>query len=428
MYKSQTCSHTSTLPPTTDSRTTCFRQTRGRASPRTSSFLPEPQLRSHPITGYYLDFVTGNADFNDSGCSYTGGNNNLWPGWVLPDGSFQQDPRQSECYPHDSLVTDAADCSNGNHCDRGLVTWAYYTRELAQNNTYMIWDAPAAIPEVCYGQTSGTGNCGGTEWSNHVRVPGNGSYGDAPIFDDLYNCNLPQVSWVIPDGAWSDHPRHFNSATQTYGPSWVGDIIDAVGEGMTGSTCNPHSTNNAKYWVQEPTLILVVWDDWGGWFDHVPPPAVYRSGDKFTCPTTVQPNGWGCGYTYGFRVPLLVVSPWTGTPTQSGYTGYVSGACGASPLPPCPNKIPPYIHDFGSILRFTELNFGMPLIDAADNGYADANAPDLQPPGNVPLSDFFPLPVTQPRTFTHINTVKDYKWFQKFYSTTNSVPEAADTD
>jgi hypothetical protein len=37
---------------------------------------------------------------------------------------------------------------------------------------------------------------------------------------------------------------------------------------------------------------------------------------------------------------------------------------------------------------------------------------------NIPLSDFFPLPVRQPRLFTHINWVKHYTFFQNFYATT----------
>ena len=44
------------------------------------------------------------------------------------------------------------------------------------------------------------------------------------------------------------------------------------------------------------TLIIITWDDWGGWFDHVPP--FLLGGES---------NGWGKSYTYGFRVPLLFV-------------------------------------------------------------------------------------------------------------------------
>src|SRR5580704_5047038 len=242
-----------------------------------------------------------------------------------------------------------------------------------------------------------------SEWNAHMRIADNG-YSDAPIFDDLYNCSkpLPAISWVIPDFSWSDHPQDKgNALSAAYGPSWVADIVDAVGEACGG-----------KYWTSEPTAIFVVWDDWGGWFDHIPPFQLNlgicdpKTGVCSCPPTQNNPNGWRCGYTYGFRVPLLVVSPWTPA-------GYVSGPCDASG---CNKNTPPYRHDFGSILRFTESNFNLPLVDSADNGYADANAPDGAN-GNTPLSDFFPLPLSQPRPFTHINWVKDYTFFQNFYAT-----------
>jgi phospholipase C len=364
-------------------------------------------VEPHDPNGYYLDFASENVGFNDSGCPYTGPQ---WPQWVLPNGTLLADPRQSECYTHDSLVTAAANCAT-NHCDRGIVSWAYYNSQVLST---VIWDATVAIPQVCYGALSGTGPCAGPEWTNHVRIPKQG-YSDAPIFDDLFNCKLPQVSWVVPQGTWSDHPQDaVQGPTTVYGPSWVGDIVDAVGGGMTGSTCNPPSTTNARYWTHEPTLILVVWDDWGGFFDHVPPPNMYRSTSSTSCPTTVQPNGWGCGYTYGLRVPFLVVSPYT-------KAGYVSGSCQTN----CPNMIFPYIHDFGSILAFTEYNFGMPYIDAADKGYADYNAPDNQK-GNVPLSDFFSL--SNKRSFTNITTSEPFTFFQNYHAITGAEPEPPDND
>jgi phospholipase C len=76
--------------------------------------------------------------------------------------------------------------------------------------------------------------------------------------------------------------------------------------------------------------IFITWDDWGGFYDHVPPP-IYNS------------------YEYGFRVPLLVVSPYA----RQGYVSHVA-------------------HDFGSILRFIEEKLGLPSL-----GYADSRADNL---------------------------------------------------
>jgi hypothetical protein len=354
---------------------------------------------------YYLDFVGGtNAFFTESGCA---NNNTDYPTWVLPDGTPEGDPRTSknECYPHDSLVT--------NSIGDKLANWAWYTI----NDTNVIWDAPAAIPEVCYGENDldDLGQaCGpqgeNSEWNAHMRIADHG-YSDAPIFDDLYDCSkpLPAISWVIPDFSWSDHPQDKGNALSTaYGPSWVADIVDAVGEACNG-----------KYWTTEPTAIFVTWDDWGGWFDHVPPFVALQQHHHPGYTECDPSSQWGCGYTYGFRVPLLVVSPWTPA-------GYVSGPCDVSG---CNNDKFPYRHDFGSILAFAEHNFNMPFIYPQTNYYADWNAPDWSTDHQtvVPLSDFFPLPLSQPRPFTHINWVKDYTFFQKFYATTGLTPTGPDT-
>lgn len=349
---------------------------------------------------YNWTFVSGDSPTAYAGCPQT---SSARANWVWPDGHEAHDPRKqpSQCYTHDSLVTAAANCDPTNHCDRGLVSWAYYNESVAGSE----WNTPLAIPEVCYGENAALRKAClegvGTEWYNHVRAPNRNHYSDAPIFDDLYNCNLPQVSWVIPDLLWSDHAAViFKKPTTVYGPSWVGDIVDAVGGGMQGSQCN--GPGSGKYWTQEPTAIFVVWDDWGGWYDHILPWVARREGGgKGYTDCKPEQGQWGCGYTDGFRVPMLVVSPYTAA-------GYVSGACGATGLPNCPNLNPPYIHDFGSILAYTEWNFGMPFIDQSDNGYADRNAPDWYN-GQVPLSDFFG---SSQRNFTAIQTPEPFTCFQ----------------
>ena len=140
---------------------------------------------------------------------------------------------------------------------------------------------------------------------------------------------------------------------------------------------------------------------------------MYR-GTGTTCPTNVQPNSWGCGYVYGFRVPLLVVSEYTSA-------GYVSGAL------PSPDEVPEYEHDFGSILAFIEHNFNLLPIDQGDStGYADLNALDSAN-GNIPLSDFFKA--SNQRNFTTIQTLKDAGYFRN-YSVYNPgyIPTGPDDD
>jgi len=175
------------------------------------------------------------------------------------------------------------------------------------------------------------------------------------------------------------------------GPSYVADIVDAIGN--SGCT-NTVGTQTYTYW--QDTAIFIVWDDWGGWYDHVaPPPSMLLrqcQGKTNSCSDPTQI--WGCGYAYGFRVPLLVVSAYTPPET-------VSGACSPGN---CPNAVYPYVHDFGSIIRFIEKNFGLGYIVSTPGYYADYNAPDNGdvPPHldhNVPLSEFFQGPY---RAFTNI--------------------------
>jgi phospholipase C len=373
-----------------------------------------------PGDDYDLDFVAELSD-DQYGCAQTSN----FPTWIEPNG-LEMNPINSvgECYAHDSLVTAAADCSNG-FCDRGI-SWGWY-----QPSGSSIWNAPSANPQSCYGNaTPQGGSCPDpsppqyTEYSKHVHIAGNNGYSDAPIFDDLYGCSLPAISWVIPDMKWSDHAWGPGNPQSRWalGAYWVGDIINGVGTAWNG-----------KYWSgSEPTAVIVTWDDWGGWYDHVSPWAVYESSSSSSCPTTVAPNGWGCGYVSGFRVPLLVVSAYTGTYQNNTYGAYVSGECGASPLLSCPNfgNNNVYVHDFGSILAFTEWNFGMSYITYPDPLYADYNAPDWGPgtekkPSNTPLLDFFQL--TQPRPFVSVDTYSwNYTCFTEWGSNTNC-PNYPDT-
>jgi phospholipase C len=203
------------------------------------------------------------------------------------------------------------------------ITWKWYAP-----NAKSIWTAPDAVQHMCVPKN---GVCTGSDFKNVILKP-------TQITTDINNCNLASVVWVNPSSQYSDHPKSNNGT----GPSWVASIVNAVGS----STCG--------YWKN--TAVLITWDDWGGWWDHVPPPQIG------------QQNGWGANYVYGFRVPLLVVSAYTPA-------GYVDNGN----------------HDFGSILRFVENNFGLSLI--GPGYYADSYADDL--------SSFFPK--SNPRTFVQIN-------------------------
>ena len=198
-------------------------------------------------------------------------------------------------------------------------------------------------------------------------------------------CTLPAVSWVILDGAWSDHP---DEDPKGWGPSWVSAIVNAVG-GYDNSG-NPLTTN-CGYWAN--TVILITWDDWGGFYDHVLP---WRCSAATGCLGYDNGSGGvGGEYVYGFRVPLLVVSAYA-------KQGYISGKL------PSPGEVQPYVHDFGSILNFIEYAFGQGGNFIGEISptyhYADYFAPDgPNTPGcnrtlcQYSLKDFFDF--TNERTF-----------------------------
>jgi|SRR5580704_4877887 hypothetical protein len=194
-----------------------------------------------------------------------------------------------------------------------------------------------------------------------------------------------QVSWVIPDMKWSDHPGANNNIGT--GPDYVANLVNAIGN----STCT-NKNDGKSYW--DSTAIFITWDDWGGWYDHVNPNTAPGLGVNVNC------QFWGCGDTYGFRVPLMVVSAYTPA-------GYVSGDTRTF------GETFPYIHDFGSILAYIESNFLGPSQIGTINSqnqypFADHFAPDWGNGKNIPLSDFFQgshrtftvIPTNQPVTFS----------------------------
>ncbi len=185
------------------------------------------------------------------------------------------------------------------------ISWKYYAPSPGS-----IWTGPNAIQHIC-GPNAPAPNgtkCEGSDWVNNVVLQN--PQNPAPILSDISNNNLPAVSWVIPSGKNSDHALE----TDGSGPSWVAAIVNAIG--------------NSAYWSS--TVILISWDDWGGFYDHVPPKIVNS-------------------YEYGFRVPLIAVSPYA----KAAHISHVP-------------------HDFGSILKFIENLYGLPAL-----GYADTPADDL---------------------------------------------------
>ena len=147
------------------------------------------------------------------------------------------------------------------------------------------------------------------------------------VLSDIDAGKLANVVWVTPTAAASDHA----GITDGSGPSWVASIVNQIGK--------------SQYWSD--TAIFVTWDDWGGWYDPVSP-SEYNS------------------YELGFRVPLLVISPYA----KQGYVSHVQ-------------------HEFGSILKFTEQTFNLGSL-----GTTDVRADDLSDCFNFSRAarKFVPIP------------------------------------
>jgi phospholipase C len=181
------------------------------------------------------------------------------------------------------------------------VSWKFYAVAVQKESgpqdggTAGIWSAYDAIKAVRYS----------SEWQKNV------THTPLDFFTDISKRQLPAVSWVVPDGANSDHPFELNGKNQPVdtGPSWVASIVNAVGK--------------SPYW--KSTAIVILWDDWGGYYDHVAPPV---------------PRDWQGGP--GFRVPLLIVSP------------YVKA------------HVEHTVYGFGSILRFIEDTWGLGSLGTSD--------------------------------------------------------------
>ena len=168
------------------------------------------------------------------------------------------------------------------------VSWKYYVPPMGDTDGRLL-SAFDAIRAVRYGP----------EWKTNVATP------QTKIFKDVAKDRLPAVSWLIPDAADSDHPG--DGSTDT-GPSWVADVVNAIGE--------------SPEW--KSTAIVILWDDWGGFYDNL------------------NPRQYGYG-SLGFRVPAIIVSPYA----KRGYIAKTD-------------------YEFGSVLKYIENNWDLGRLGTTD--------------------------------------------------------------
>jgi phospholipase C len=133
---------------------------------------------------------------------------------------------------------------------------------------------------------------------------------DTQFITDVQNGTLPAVSWLVPPPTLSEHPGN----SSCMGENWTIQQINAVMQ--------------SPLWAS--TAIVLTWDDWGGFYDHVPPPQLDQFG-------------------YGVRVPLIIISPYA----KPGYISHTQ-------------------YEFSSFLKLVEERFGLPSLTSRD-----ANANDM---------------------------------------------------
>lgn len=206
----------------------------------------------------------------------------------------------------------------GDEIDKKGLTWRFYTSLL--NGGGGEWSGYQAVRHIR----------NGPDWAKDVITP------QTQFFTDLNAGKLANVTWITPTYPNSDHVNTGGKG----GPQWVSTLVNAIGQ--------------SKFW--DTSAVFVMWDEWGGLYDHVPPPTVDYDG-------------------LGMRVPLLIISPYA----KAQYVSHVQ-------------------YEHGSILRFIEDQFGLGRLAASD---ARANSP---------ATDAFDFS-KPPRKYVPVKTVVDQQYF-----------------
>jgi len=187
------------------------------------------------------------------------------------------------------------------------IPWSYYAATNAQLG--YIWSAYSAIDRY---------RNDAQMWADHIR----------PVDDvvrDIEAERLPPVTWVTPRFQLSQHPEY----NFCWGQNWSIEVVNAI--------------MRSQAW--KDTLIVLTWDDFGGYYDHVPP---------------VRLDDFGLGV----RVPTILISPYA-------KHGFVDSTT----------------YEFSSVLRFIEDNWGLAQLTHRDRGADNlTNALDFDQRPRAPLT------------------------------------------
>jgi phospholipase C len=221
------------------------------------------------------------------------------------------------CYDYQTL---------GDELDKAHLSWRFYASAFGSRSSGdgSYWSSYQAVKHIYYGP----------DWKKDVISP------NWRFITDVRKGKLANFTWIVPVCDDSDHVN----CPGGYGPSWVAALVNTVGK--------------SKFW--DSTAIFVQWDDWGGLYDHVPPPFEDYDG-------------------LGFRVPLLVISPYA----KQNYVSHVQ-------------------YETASVLRFAEDLFGLGQLAAADTR------------ANSPAGDCFDF-TQNPRPFVKIKAPLPPSFFMHQY-------------
>jgi phospholipase C len=188
---------------------------------------------------------------------------------------------QQPCFDYQTL---------GDELDKAKLSWRFYTSKYGNSSSGggSFWSSYQAVRHIY----------NGPDWKKDIVTP------QKTFLTDVKAGKLANFTWITPLCSDSDHVNCGGG----YGPSWVSAIVNAVGK--------------SKFW--NTTAIFVQWDDWGGLYDPVKPP--YLGADSL-----------------GFRVPLLVISPYA----KKDHVSHVQ-------------------YETASVLRFAEDLWGLDQLAAAD--------------------------------------------------------------
>ncbi len=196
-------------------------------------------------------------------------------------------PQESPCFDYQTL---------GDELDAAKLSWRFYAGSYGSPSSGSEWSGYQAVKHIYRGP----------DWKRSVVSP------NWKFITDVRQGKLADFTWITPVCDGSDHV----DCGGGYGPSWVAALVNTVGK--------------SKFW--DSTAIFVQWDDWGGLYDHVAPPYADYDG-------------------LGFRVPLLVISPYA----KRDYVSHVQ-------------------YETASVLRFAEDLFGLGQLSAADRRAASPAA------------------------------------------------------